>query len=125
MNSTNNGSRQGSDTGYCGLVVGQHVVLVDDNWPPRKYSAHIKRPIKNIVYTVREIKIALSGELGGFAPGIWLEEIINAKFYLLGEQGPYMGEPLFMAFRFRPLQKLTTEQFMQTDTPVEGREVVA
>lgn len=123
MNNAKDSSTQGADTTYCGLVAGQHVVCIDTSVIEKaarrvvNHGGSANLPKLNVVYTIRGIYIStVTGR-----PTLRLVELINVA--LPSRQGPH--EPGFPARCFRPLQKLTPEQFMQTDAPIEGREAMA
>lgn len=109
-------------TGYCGFVVGQHVVCVDDESTPKYglrgylYVGGLDGLKAQRVYTLRSVFICPRHN----TVCVRLQEITRSE--MPGFPGEEAG---FDARRFRPLQKLTPEQFMQTDAPVEGREVAA
>lgn len=96
---------------------GQHVVLVDDRWGPRFFARCqqllITLPVKGVVYTVRDIdNNAPDGSIH-----IRLAEIINKP--ILSRFLRREVEPCFMIERFRPLRKLSTEQFTAGLTPLD------
>ena len=92
------------------LKVGQHVVLVRDDWKHSMLLA-VKRfgwtlPVKGKVYTIREYLYAEK------IPHVTLVEIINPPT-LTGK------DISFYASRFRPLRPLRCEDFTAGLTPVD------
>ena len=117
MNSRDMGASASHGTGYCGFEVGQHVVLIDDNWNTGYSYAHItKVPAKGVVYTVRAIEARDKQRVG-----LLLREIVNVP----RRHADGHLEISFRATRFRPLPKLTPEQFLTVETPVDGKAVPA
>jgi len=81
--------------------VGQRVVCVDDEGfkRPAFYGCEIF-PVKDNIYTIRQIAPSPEGEAG-----FHLFEIVNKpRAYLIG-----CVEPYFLARRFRPLQERKTD----------------
>jgi hypothetical protein len=88
------------------MQIGDHVVLIDDNWrgyfivnEQRWSPPDMKYPVKDVVYTIRDIGTHLS--IGGEKyniPAILLEEIHNAKHPSTGH------EVCFLAKRFRKVE---------------------
>lgn len=75
------------------MRVGSLVELVNDNWPYWCFDLHPVLPVKNKVYTIRDIKPDT---------GIYLEEIISKPHpYFKKEQG-------FHEKRFRELMPPTS-----------------
>ena len=113
-------------TGYCGFVVGQHVVCIgapeDTSHLPVVVLDKPKAPVVNKVYTVRSVELS---EVGEKRVCLTLCEIPDQFVRIIYKGEVWMSHVLFAAQFFRPLQKLTPEQFMQTDVPVKGREVAA
>lgn len=112
---------------------GQHVVCVDADGATA--SIHL---VKNKVYTVCQYgmydKIVSyrtdTGEVVGLRfvepkAAIWLEEVksdVVPGTNLVKKKDPYPETP-FRADRFRPLRRLTTEEFTGELTPVDVREL--
>lgn len=106
--------------GYCGFVVGQHVVFKFDF--PGRYKAKwekrgVRFPSVGTVYTVRKVLIAPDS----LEVALLLNEIRNPDIPTAGLR----MEAFFKARRFRPLQKLKVEDFLSTKTPVDGERVPA
>lgn len=95
------------------MQIGQHVVLVDDQWKSRDDCRFgVVLPIKGTVYTVRDVfeGVAIIG------PAIVLEEIVNPVLnYRL--EGKRVRVERFAAFRFKPLAKLKIEDFIGVREP--------
>lgn len=109
MNTKDSRPTQADNGIYCAFEVGQHVVLVDDEWsrPPLPEETF---PVRGVVYTVRWVGL---GDLGNVC--IRLNEIVNEpRDYASG-----LSEACFRTYRFRPLHKLTPEAFMSADAPVK------
>lgn len=126
MTSMDNDDRQGrtgDNTTYCGFVVGQHVVCIREIEPGNPSTAAIlarggsaNLPKRGTVYTIREVRPRRRGLF------LLLAELVNVSIDTCS--GPY--EPGFSVKRFRPLQKLKVEDFMQTRVPApEKREGVS
>lgn len=84
----------------CNFKVGQRVVFVDEfkmRLCPIEKALGVIMPIKNKVYTIREIDF-VDGDFG-----LRLIEIINPK--LRYDYGKDYGEICFSASRFRPLDE--------------------
>ncbi|CAK7259117.1 MULTISPECIES: hypothetical protein [unclassified Shinella] len=106
--------------GYCGFVVGQHVVFKFDF--PGRYKAKwekrgVRFPSVGTVYTVRKVLIAPKTR----EVALLLNEIHNPSITSAGVR----TEAFFKARRFRPLQKLKVEDFLSAKTPVDGEQVPA
>lgn len=123
MTSMDNGDGQGrtadNDTTYCGFQVGQHVACIADHKTPGARAKWERRgvqfPARGKVYTIRALFRAENGV------GVLLEEIRNP---LVPSREFGKIEAYFWSSKFRPLQKLTPEQFMTTDAPVDERRAV-
>lgn len=100
------------------LKVGQHVVLVRDTWHPLTLRDVPNLPKKGVVYTVRWIGEA---PVPGFDLQLRLVEITNPLVFSGARKHNF--EPSFVADRFRPLVKLTTESFTAGLTPVDHLEL--
>lgn len=86
---------------YTSWHVGMKVVLIDDNWGPRHDIARgVVNPVKGVVYTVRSVQMALSGFVC-----ITLNEIRNPILQYRSS----IGERLYRAYRFRPVQTRQTD----------------
>lgn len=97
------------------LKVGQHVVLMREGWARsfRNLVPHLPRT--GIVYTIRWLGRAPAP---GFPIQLRLVELVNPP-------GPkYNYEASFNFNRFRPLVKLTTEQFTADLTPLDQHELI-
>lgn len=126
MTSMDNGDGQGrtanNDTTYCGFQVGQHVVCVRDDTddPNVEVLSSIVRPEKGRVYTIRGVRLGV------------LRKVVCLRFVEIPDQIAdvliggelFHGDVIFDAANFRPLQKLTPEQFVTTDAPVDERRAV-
>lgn len=99
------------------LKVGQHVVLINDQF--RK--PWVAKPVLGVVYTIRWIGEAPEPFTRRFPIQCRLVEVVNPP--VLHRRSGEMIEPSFMASRFRPLAKLTTEQFTSGLTPVDHLEL--
>ncbi len=94
---------------------GQHVACIAEIPQFKDVRAGVRYPVKGVVYTVRQVCE------GVCRPGktLLLEEIVNPEINYR-----YQGVPLgrlerrFYAERFRPLVKLTVEQFTATLAPI-------
>lgn len=101
------------------LKVGQHVVLVRDDWHLLTLRDVPNLPKKGVVYTVRWIGEA---PVPGFDLQLRLVEITNPL--VTPDARKHNFEPSFVAARFRPLVKLTTEQFTAGLTPLDQHELI-
>lgn len=107
--------------GYCGFVVGQHVVCIGHTFADEKArNRWIRRgvtfPDIGKVYTVRRVLLL------PYSTALLLDEIRNpiVRCREAGDQ-----EAFFRASCFRPLQKLKVEDFLSTKTPVDSERVPA
>ncbi|QIG74360.1 hypothetical protein EVC08_048 [Rhizobium phage RHph_N65] len=104
MNTKSSGSVQGN-TGYCDFVVGQHVVCIDTSNFLLAFEPVPGQELEaGRVYTVSAISLDYEAVA-----------LQVAEHPFLVEEGGWYGH-----WRFRPLQKLKVEDFMQSKTPVEG-----
>lgn len=121
MNTKSSGSAQ-DNTGYCGFVVGQHVVCInDENRAPAGVTVleQLILPEKGKVYTVRALVIGVLGR----APCLSLVEIPDQTVRIEWNGKPWFGDVIFKACDFRPLKKLKVEDFMSA--PVDGERASA
>lgn len=100
--------------GYCGFVVGQHVVCVDDSDGTVGLDKKIEL-VKGRVYTVHDINAV---DFSAVAI-----QVVECEKTYEQEDGVYEG--WFGHWRFRPLAKLKVEDFLSTKTPVDGERVPA
>lgn len=99
------------------LKVGQHVVLINDQF--RK--PWVAKPVLGVVYTIRWVGEAPE-PFNRYPLQCHLVEVVNPK--LPHRRTGEMIEPSFMVSRFRPLAKLTTESFTSGLTPIDHLELV-
>lgn len=100
------------------MKVGQHVVCVkdfSDEMNGYRVQQLIVRgcslPTKGTVYTLRTVESDAT-----VGVGVRLEEIANPAFEW---SNGITAEPGFAAHRFRPLQKLKVEDFLEVKAPKE------
>lgn len=99
---------------------GMRVVCICDDWPPGFKERETLRhgaifPVKGRVYTLREVIVTPdTGELV-----VRLVEIVNPAIVFLWNDT--LGEPLWGAFRFRPLDESRLDVFrnLLVDLPKE------
>lgn len=115
MDSRKSRTTQANNTTYSALVPGQHVVLVDDSWRPRRSTRGNRWPVRGVVYTVREAFVDPYGRVA-----IRLAEIVNPVLhYSVNKRSVGYLELGFVARRFRPLPRLKVEDFLSTNAPRE------
>jgi hypothetical protein len=88
------------------LHVGRLVVCVDDTWnyTPLHLSKCPNRPVRGMIYTVRDEE------------GILLEEITNPPAWFRDET--WFGEPGFYSWRFRSVKRTSIDVFWKIVEPV-------
>ena len=99
------------------LNVGQHCVLIRDDFGPRLYRRANVLPKLGVVYTVRDI---LPAPEPNYPLQVHLVEICNPT--KLTPFGPW--EPSFDISRFRPLRPLFAEDFIEGLAPMEQLELL-
>lgn len=104
----------------CDFHVGQHVVCIADEERLLQSDDGIvllEKPViprENVVYTISEVvPETRSGNVG-----LLLAEIPNQWVRILFRGAEFQGHVVFCASDFRPLRKLTVDEFMSTKVPV-------
>lgn len=101
------------------MQIGQHVVCINDQWPtPRKDDRQIgvAYPSKGVVYTVRDV---VPCPIGRSRACLLLREITNPVLGYTWRGKKFKAERSFRADWFRPLRKLTVEDFTNVGAPRE------
>ena len=93
------------------FIKGQQIVCVDDQFHPSLYQYFPSMPIKDRIYTVRDMAPGQDLELQEQLV-VYLEEIIGS----VNRHGLERG---FNAERFVPLTELDTEEILERGNPVE------
>jgi hypothetical protein len=101
------------------MLKGQKVICVNDKFPDLVRAIYKQLPVKDVVYTIREIflgreKIVRAGDSA--TVGLLLEELTNPKDpFHAGEQ-----ELGFSSERFAPMEELPAEQAVEEEELLVG-----
>lgn len=92
------------------MKIGQEVICVDDQFLPQQINLIPNRPVKDKLYTIRDIFTTRMGK------AVHLEEITNPPLEHPSGMGTF--EPSFAVNRFRPLVDDSIEVAVEEEVAV-------